>query len=175
MPTKYPKNCYRCGAVFHCTKFRLRVGSPQEAKYCSRACLHASLKADEGDFWAKVNKTPGCWLWTGARHIRGYGACGPSYGDTRAHRASWKFTNGPIPKGLGVLHKCNTELCVRPDHLYLGDQKQNHADMRAAGHVNHAFTPITELRHPQLSAKWWPFTWDNRNLTKEVRERRRAA
>jgi hypothetical protein len=27
----------------------------------------------EERFWAKVNKTETCWLWTGAKHEKGYG------------------------------------------------------------------------------------------------------
>jgi lambda repressor-like predicted transcriptional regulator len=38
---------------------------------------------------------------------------------------------GPIPENAWVLHRCDTRLCVRPDHLFLGDNATNMADMKA--------------------------------------------
>src|SRR4051812_12262122 len=103
-----PSTCPKCKAQFSGPSIGKHV------EYCS--------VTTEDLFWDKVRKGERCWIWTGAKHIRGYGACGASYGDTRAHRVSWLLTNGPIPDGLGVLHRCNTPLCVNPRHLYLGDQ-----------------------------------------------------
>ena len=49
------------------------------------------LRAASGRFWSKVEKGPGCWLWTGSRcgSGRNYGqfVAGKSF---RAHRVSWK-------------------------------------------------------------------------------------
>jgi hypothetical protein len=39
--------------------------------------------------------------------------------------------NGPIPAGLCVLHRCDVRPCINPDHLFLGTQKDNMADMAA--------------------------------------------
>jgi hypothetical protein len=36
---------------------------------------------------------------------------------------------GAIPDGLFVLHRCDTPNCVRPDHLFLGNQQDNVNDM----------------------------------------------
>lgn len=110
-------------------------------------------------FWAKVHKGERCWIWMGAEHYRGYGACGSGYGDTRAHRVAWLLTHGAIPKGQGVLHKCHTPLCVNPAHLYLGDQKQNNADCKAAGRRNNRYTPVEQLLHPQLSRRLTGRQW----------------
>lgn len=73
----------------------------------------------------------GCWLWTKSLGPRGYGqiGVGPRCQPARAHRVSWELHRGEIPAGAGVLHKCDTPCCVNPDHLFLGDQGDNTADM----------------------------------------------
>ena len=86
-------------------------------------------------FWAKVQKTDGCWLWTGGLKVAGYGGF---YTDRRgrsvlAHRVAWELTNGPIPEGLDCLHTCDTPSCVRPDHLFLGTHADNMQDAARKG------------------------------------------
>jgi hypothetical protein len=77
----------------------------------------------------------GCWIWLGAIDGAGYG----HKGDGRrgrtigAHRWAWKIVNGPIPRGMSVCHRCDVPLCVNPDHLFLGSQKDNLQDMRTKG------------------------------------------
>lgn len=50
-----------------------------------------------------------------------------------AHQASFQLYVGPIPAGHYVLHHCDVKLCVRPDHLWTGTQRENLADMDAKG------------------------------------------
>ncbi len=87
-------------------------------------------------FWAKVNKTEGCWLWTGAKQGK-YGALTiPGRREPlRAHRLSWELHNGPIPDGLWVLHHCDNPPCVKPEHLFLGDRRDNMLDAAAKGRI----------------------------------------
>ncbi len=87
-------------------------------------------------FWAKVNKTDGCWLWTASKHQWGYGQIGRwKEGDRPilAHVASWVLHFGPIPKGMCVCHSCDVPPCVRPDHLWLGTQNDNTQDKMRKG------------------------------------------
>lgn len=100
-------------------------------------------------FWTKVNKTETCWLWTKAVcKSRGYGRITIDKISKSAHRVSWELTYGPIPHGMSVLHKCDNRICVNPDHLFLGTQKDNMIDMVSKGRSSrgskNAFAKLTE-------------------------------
>ena len=45
-----------------------------------------------------------------------------------AHREAWIIANGPIPDGLGVLHRCDVPSCIRLRHLFLGTPSDNAVD-----------------------------------------------
>jgi hypothetical protein len=87
----------------------------------------------EQRFWAKVEKTDGCWLWTAAKDRLGYGYFKWDGKQGKAYRYSWTLHNGPIPTGMCVLHRCDTPSCVNPAHLFLGTQADNVRDMDAKG------------------------------------------
>jgi len=87
----------------------------------------------EERFWPKVDKTGDCWLWTGWRNDEGYGYIRDVGRIVRAHRASYELTQGAIPEGMMVLHKCDNPPCVRPDHLRLGTNGDNMIDMYSKG------------------------------------------
>lgn len=80
-------------------------------------------------FWSKVNKTEKCWLWTACVHGNGYGGFTILRKETPPHRFSWIIHRGDIPRGYWVLHKCDVRLCVNPDHLFIGDVRDNTQDM----------------------------------------------
>lgn len=86
-------------------------------------------------FWAKVDKSGQCWIWTGAK-TRGYGQCTVDKRHGYAHRFSWEMENGPVPPGLVVCHKCDNPACVRPSHLFVGTQRDNVMDCLAKGRAN---------------------------------------
>ena len=88
-------------------------------------------------FWRFVEKTEGCWLWTGAKTGGGYGYIRRSGKEKMsAHRASWEMHNGPVPEGLWVLHRCDTPACVRPDHLFVGTRADNMRDAHEKGRID---------------------------------------
>lgn len=88
------------------------------------------------DFNSLVYPEPntGCWLWAGRHDPAGYGRVSErSWGYQMVHRYSYALHKGDFDKNMDVLHKCDNRACVNPDHLYLGDQKQNNIDKKLRG------------------------------------------
>lgn len=77
-------------------------------------------------------ETP-CREWQGGKNGAGYGRLKREGRMWFVHRWVWTLANGPIPKGIKVLHRCDNPPCFRLDHLFLGDQAQNIADMTSKG------------------------------------------
>ena len=70
-------------------------------------------------FWAKVQKTETCWLWTGAWASRwGHGKfMDDGHRNVKAHRWAYEALVGPIPEGLTLDHLCRNPPCVNPAHM----------------------------------------------------------
>lgn len=92
-------------------------------------------------FWAKVLKggPDECWPWTGARNPHGYGKL--KIKRTRmvitAPRFAFAVHFDVDPGEQCVLHRCDNRACCNPNHLFLGSQLDNLADMRAKGRARH--------------------------------------
>ena len=71
----------------------------------------------EADFWAKVDFSGECWIWTGAKDSDGYGIFRLAGKQWRAGRLSLAFTNGELPPELMASPTCRNPSCVRPQHL----------------------------------------------------------
>jgi HNH endonuclease len=98
-------------------------------------------QADRERFWAAVQKTEGCWIWTHSKQTWGYGQVSVRGRNCYAHRIAFSELVGEIPKGKSVLHRCDNPACVRPDHPFLGTHTDNMRDAAAKGRLHIRIPP----------------------------------
>lgn len=80
-----------------------------------------------------VRDANGCLIWQGAKLPFGHGTLQYNNIKTKAHRVAWELANGPIPAGKIICHRCDVPSCINVDHLFLGTQADNIADMMRKG------------------------------------------
>lgn len=98
----------------------------------------------EQRFWAKVEKTEGCWFWLAATPC-GYGLIWVDGAYRPAHRVSYEWVHGPIPDGLELDHLCRNPSCVNPEHLEAVTHQEN--ARRGEGTMGDLYTPKTCCKH----------------------------
>lgn len=119
-------------------------------------------KAKKEDVYKRIKKTKrGCWEWLGAIGKDGYGLTCVDSKTQGAHRVSWEATNGEIPKGLWVLHKCDNPKCINPKHLFLGTAKDNTKDSMQKGRrkfrgEDNPSTKLTNTQREEIFLRYIP-------------------
>lgn len=84
----------------------------------------------EERFWAKVDKSGSCWMWTASINTSGYGSFRYKGRVREAHLVSYDLVVGEIPSGMQLDHTCHPgdgscaggiscphRRCVNPKHL----------------------------------------------------------
>ena len=100
----------------------------------------------------------GCWLWERSHNGVGYGTLGVGNGKSAlVHRLMWELTNGPVPDGMFVCHRCDMPPCCNPDHLFLGTPGDNMRDMHAKGRYVSNSAALTK----PACKRGHPFTKEN--------------
>lgn len=95
---------------------------------------HNQPNRPESTFWENMDRSGDCWLWLGKPEgSNGYGRTSFHGRRYQAHRLAYELSYGPIPDGMIVCHECDTPLCCRPDHLFLGTHIVNMDDMVTKG------------------------------------------
>ncbi len=110
----------------------LRCRAPQAERKITPYGVYPRPSLQER-LWSKVDKTESCWLWTGWTAKAGYGFIKDDGRDRPAHVVSFEMAKGTVPRGLKVLHRCDTPSCVNPEHLFLGTSTDNSRDMTSKG------------------------------------------
>jgi len=127
--------------------------------------------SDEARFWAKVNKTETCWLWTACCNKYGYGQFWVGGAMRMANRISLELHLGrPLLPGMIACHAphsvCGHRACVNPQHLSEKSQAENNSDKVADGTSNRGpRNPTCKLTEDQVRA----VRTDNR-LLREIAE-----
>lgn len=126
-----------CGKELTALGKKLRSGA-------IRSCGHRPSTSQR--FWSKVDKTDGCWQWTGHLSVDGYGVFWISHGKRMfASRYSLEEATGVKLGDRYACHRCDNPRCVRPDHLFAGTQADNIRDMVAKG--RHRASTMTRCRY----------------------------
>jgi hypothetical protein len=107
-------------------------------------------------FWARVDKTDTCWLWTGSLNNCGYGNIKAGGRMTSVHRLSYEIAVGPIPEGYFIDHLCYVHHCVNPNHLQAVTRQQNrqNASGGQVGQRNNRSSGVRGVYWIERTQKW---------------------
>ena len=97
-------------------------------------------------FWRYVVKNEeGCWSWIGHKDENGYGRMSVLGKKQRGHRISYTIHFGKIPDKMFVCHRCDNPECTRPDHLFLGTNKDNMKDAYKKGRLPTIMSKVNQV------------------------------
>ena len=174
--------CTKCKENKLIDGYELRSERRLVCKSCKQFELQKSRREDvKYKFLGFIDiKTNGCWIWNGFKDKDGYGICWRGYYNQRANRTSYWIFNGDFPKEKWILHKCDNPSCVNPDHLYLGDVRQNVKDALERGRFpkganikkgrvgeNNHKSKLTSEQVKSIRQEYIPFIRNSQTLAKK--------
>lgn len=125
------------------------AGTFESPLFCAADVDRFSAKVDmNGPIPPHMTELGQCWVWEAYRNKNGagYGVFRLAGRTVLAHRFAWAVEHGVWPN-LYVCHRCDNPACVRPSHLYEGDQAANMADasskLRLSSGESHPKTKLT--------------------------------
>lgn len=107
----------------------------------------------------------GCHNWRWGDSAKGRGLIRVHGRSRLAYHVNWELSNGPIPKGYQINHRCNNGRCINVAHLYLGDQFDNVRDTVAAG--KHTIQKLTWSQVKEIRGKYEPGKTTYKKLARE--------
>lgn len=121
-----------------------------------------------------VDQDTGCWEWTGSRLPAGYGKVMWRGRKTSVHRlAAVAWMGFDLGSDLLVLHHCDNPCCFNPEHLFIGTQADNIADMVAKGrqrnrglHGESNHSARLTAKHVEQIRKLWSDGWLRSDIAK---------
>lgn len=103
-------------------------------------------------FWAKVDKSGDCWLWTAGTNSWGYGAFSVAGRMVGAHRFAYELIVGPIPAGKELDRRASCpKRCINPGHLRITTRKQNQENLAVQSNNTSGVRGVSWHRR---SGKW---------------------
>jgi hypothetical protein len=120
-PKIHLKVCVQCGVTFNTSHVR--------QQYCTPKCSNQRWRKPDAQIIAeRVVKTDGCWKWTGAHNIGGYGYLvrrDIQASAIHAHRFVYGCLVAPIPSDMDLDHLCRNRWCVNPAHMQPVTRREN--------------------------------------------------
>lgn len=80
---------------------------------------------EQGRFWSRVDRSNGCWVWTGSKSADGYGRFYSGGILLFAHRISAVLGGLGLTGGLVIDHLCRNRACCNPGHLEPVTHREN--------------------------------------------------
>lgn len=139
------QKCQQCNNEFKAYISNIKRGGN---KFCSLSCKAKQYHLENPNYIhgtseerflknIKISKDKNaCWIWIGTIQTCGYGAIYINQKNTKAHRYSYEYFKGKIPKGKIIMHRCDVKICVNPKHLMIGTHLENAQDRNNKGRNN---------------------------------------
>lgn len=101
----------------------------------------------------EVNES-GCWICTShAPNGNGYPQYFINGKSNYLSHIMYERKNGLMPEEMCICHKCDTPMCINPEHLFLGTRKDNNLDRSKKGRTARLYgkeNPNSKLTEEQI-------------------------